>query len=77
MTNNAATPGTPQTAQSPNDLLAAEVADALVEAGLITGAHKAALLTKLKSGGVRQEDWNLWVDMATAPEAADEKAHDE
>jgi len=77
MTNNPATPDTPDVTQSPDDLLATEVADALVEVGLITDGHKAELLAKLKSGGVRQEDWNLWVDMATAPEAADEEADDE
>lgn len=77
MTSNPVTPGTPQTAQSPNDLLAVEVADALVEAGLITDGHKTKLFTKLKSGGVRQEDWNLWIDVATAPENAGEEADDE
>ena len=77
MTNNPATPDTPEAAPSPNDLLAVEVADALVEAGLITDGHKAELLAKLKSGGVRQEDWNLWVDVATAPENAGEEADDE
>lgn len=74
MTNN---PATPETVQSPNDLLAVEIADALVDAGLITDGHKAALFSKLKSGGVRQDDWNLWVDMATAPEATGEEADDE
>lgn len=77
MTDNPGTPNTTEAIQSPNDLLAVEVADALVEAGLITDGHKSALLTKLKSGGVRQDDWNLWVDMATAPEAKDEEADDE
>ena len=77
MTNNPATLKTPETAQDSNDLLAVEVADALVDAGLITNGHKAALLTKLKSGGVRQDDWNLWVDMATVPEATDEESDDE
>ncbi|MHB1344944.1 MAG: hypothetical protein ACYCX3_11400 [Thermoleophilia bacterium] len=73
-------PGTPDTTeatQSPNDLLAVEVADALVNAGLIIERHKAVLLTRLKSGGVRQDDWNLWVDMATAPEAPGEEVDDE
>ena len=74
MTSNPATPDRSQAAQSPNDQLAAEIADALVEAGLITDRHKAGLLAKLKAGGVRQEDWNLWVDMATA---TGEEADDE
>ena len=63
--------------QIPNDILAAEVAESLVAAGLIKDAHKAALLAKLKAGGVQQEDWNLWIDMATAPQAATGDANNE
>ena len=77
MTGNPATPDATATFPSPNDLLAVQVADALVDAGLITDGHKAELLAKLKSGGVRQEDWNLWVDLATAPESAPEETDDE
>jgi len=55
-------------ALSPNDRLADETADALVEAGLITATHEDALREKLRAGGVKQEDWNLWVDVATSPE---------
>jgi hypothetical protein len=58
---------TPAAPPSPNDVLASQIADALVTAGLIKDAHKTELLSKLKVGGVKQEDWNLWVDMATAP----------
>lgn len=56
--------------QSPNDVLASEVTEALVAAGLIKDTHKGSLLAKLKTGGVKQEDWNLWIDMATVPQAA-------
>lgn len=56
-------------ALSPNDRLADEIAAALVEAGLITITHEASLRERLKAGGVKQEDWNLWVDVATSPEA--------
>jgi hypothetical protein len=77
MTDNPGTPDTTEATQTPNDLLAVEVADALVDAGLIPEGRKGALLAKLKSGGVHQNDWNLWVDMATAPEANDEEADDE
>jgi hypothetical protein len=55
-------------AQTPNNTLALEIADALVAAGLIMNAHKGQLLAKLRTSGVAQEDWNLWIDMATAPE---------
>lgn len=70
-------PSAPAPPQSPNDVLASQVTDALVAAGLITAAHKGSLLSKLKTGGVKQEDWNLWVDMATAPQAASGEANDE
>ena len=56
-------------ALAPNDRLADEIAGALVEAGLITMTHEASLRERLKAGGVKQEDWNLWVDVATSPEA--------
>ena len=58
---------TPTGPPNPNDLLASQIADALVTAGLIKEAHKTELLSKLEAGGVNQEDWNLWVDLATAP----------
>ena len=53
---------------SPNDLLAAQIADALANDGLVKDNHKSELLAKLKSGGVKQEDWGLWIDLATAPQ---------
>ncbi len=62
---------------SPNDVLASQIADALVTAGLINDAHKTELLSKLKAGGVKEEDWNLWVDMATAPPHEPVEADDE
>ena len=67
MTGNPAAPAAPNA--NPNDLLASQIVDALVMAGLIKDGHKAALLTKLKSGGVTQDDWNLWIDIATAPQS--------
>ena len=77
MTEIPETPDTSEAILSPNALLAVEVADVLVEAGLISDGHKATLLAKLKSGGVRQEDWNLWVDIATAPKVTDGEPDDE
>jgi len=65
---NPAVTNAPVPPQSPNDVLAGQVTDSLVAAGLIKDAHKGALLGKLKAGGVKQEDWNLWIDMATAPQ---------
>ncbi|MEX0642703.1 MAG: hypothetical protein WD468_08385 [Pirellulales bacterium] len=77
MTSNPAAPDTPDASQSPNDLLASQITEALVAAGLIKDTHKRLLLSKLKTGGVKQEDWNLWIDMATAPQVAKGEAKDE
>lgn len=60
----------PPAPQSPNDLLATQIAEALVAAGLIKDTHSGRLLAKLKTGGVRQEDWKHWIGEATAPQAA-------
>ena len=68
---------TPAHPPRPNDLLASQIADALLTAGLIKPTHKDELLAKLKAGGVKQEDWNLWVDMATAPPHNTEEADNE
>lgn len=64
-------------AMSPNDLLASQIADALVAAGLIKERHKGPLLAKLTTNGVKQEDWNLWIDMATALQASSGDANNE
>jgi hypothetical protein len=77
MTSNPAAPSKPAALQSPNDLLASQITEALVAAGLIKDAHKGPLLSKLKTGGVKQEDWNLWIDMATAPQVAQGEANNE
>ena len=77
MTGEPTMPNATVTPQSPNDLLASEIVDSLVAAGLIKEAHKGALLAKLKASGVKQEDWNLWIDMATAPQAAPGEANNE
>jgi hypothetical protein len=47
--------------KTPNDLLAEEVSAALTSAGLVPDNRKADLLSKLKVGGVKQEDWGLWL----------------
>jgi len=54
--------------KSPNDILAEQIASELSDAGLIPDNRKADLESKLKGGGVSQDDWNLWIDIATAPE---------
>ena len=69
--------GSMEATLSPNDILAADITDALIFAGLIKDMHKEQLLAKLKTGGVKQEDWNLWIDMATAPQAIPSETNDE
>ncbi len=58
--------------KSPNDVLAEELVRGLLEAGLISEDHESELERKLKAGGVTQDDWNLWIDLATAPDKAEE-----
>ncbi len=77
MTTTPITHNTVATIPNPNDQLAMQVADALVTAGLIKDSHRNELLAKLKDGGVSQEDWNLWVDLATTPQDATGEADNE
>lgn len=77
MSDNPATPDAPAAPQSPNDLLASQITEALVAAGLIKDTHKGSLIVKLKANGVKQEDWNLWIDMATAPKVVQGEANNE
>lgn len=63
--------------QTPNDVLALQITESLVAAGLISITHKEQLFAKLQQGGVTQEDWNLWIDMATAPQAMPSEGSDE
>ncbi len=54
--------------KSPNEILAEQLVHHLIDANLIPSDHSSELERKLKVGGVTEEDWNLWVDIATAPE---------
>lgn len=51
---------------SPNDALAQEVVNKLVDAGLVTQAKAAEVLTKLKAGTATSADWTLWIDLGQA-----------
>ena len=62
--------------KSPNDILAEEIVNDLIEAGLIPENRIDELHSKLKTGGASQDDWNLWIDLATAPERAEEASHE-
>lgn len=77
MTGGPNMPDTTATNPSPNELLAVQIAEALAGAGLIKENHKSELLAKLKSGGVKEDDWGLWIDLATALQDGPEEASDE
>ncbi len=65
-------PGTANT-MTPNDILAKQIAEKLAEASLVPANRQDQLLSKLQVGGVTKDDWNQWVDMATAPERSGEE----
>lgn len=62
---------------TPNEILASTIADDLVTSGLIKDTNKEELFAKLKQGGVRQEDWQLWIDIATSPERPEAEVSNE
>ena len=49
--------------KSPNDALAEDVANKLVEAGLVSKAKLDEVLAKVKAGTASVEDWKLWIDL--------------
>ena len=54
---------------SPNDTLAQEVVNKLVDAGLISKAKAAEVLAKVKAGNATSEDWKLWIELDQAKKA--------
>lgn len=50
--------------QSPNDVLAEQVANNLLKAGLISKTKLAEVVTKVKAGTANSEDWKLWVELS-------------
>jgi len=67
---------TTEVGKSPNDILAEQIARELVKEGLIPENRKTDFETKLKNRGVSQDDWYLWIDIATVPEKTEEKDHE-
>jgi hypothetical protein len=49
--------------KSPNDALAEDVANKLVEAGLVSKTKLDEILAKVKAGTASVEDWKLWIDL--------------
>lgn len=52
--------------QSPNDALAEQVVNKLVEAGLISNTKVAEIMPKVKAGTASSEDWKLWIELGQA-----------
>lgn len=58
--------------EAPNDVLAARIANALFEEGLVHEKHKASVQSKLGNGKAREADWRLWAeDVVLAKERSD------
>lgn len=60
--------------KTPNEELAARVAAQLVEAGLIPQGKLSDVCTKLADGSARQDNWQVWIEMAIDRKAK-EAAH--
>jgi hypothetical protein len=58
---------------SPNDSLAEEVVDKLVDAGLVPKAKAAEVTAKVKAGTATSEDWKLWIDLGQAQKKSEGK----
>lgn len=59
---------------SPNDTLAEEVVNKLVEAGLVSKAKAAEVMAKVKAGTATSEDWKLWIDLGQAKKTGGQDA---
>lgn len=55
--------------KSPNEILAGQITESLVEAGFLTSAKAAEVLAKVQSGSASSEDWRLWIELAQAEKA--------
>jgi hypothetical protein len=55
----------PSTRPSPNEELATEIVQALVEAGFIAESRRDRLGASMARGKTRQEDWKLWIEQTT------------
>jgi hypothetical protein len=49
---------------TPSEHLASEVADALIEAGLLRADKRDGIATKIATGQMKAEDWRLEIDLA-------------
>lgn len=59
--------------KTPNDVLAEIITKQLIKAKLIPKNRMVEFKSKLKNGDISQEDWSLWVDVATDPQKNDAK----
>ena len=49
---------------TPSQHLASEVADALIEAGLLRADKRDGIVAKIATGQIKGEDWRLEIDLA-------------
>lgn len=54
----------------PSDVLAGQVIDRLIAAGLLRAEKRDALVAKMSSGGLKSEDWRLEIELSAAKGAA-------
>ena len=60
----------------PNDQLANLIAGKLVEEGLITSDHKDRVLSGLKAGSLKGQDWRLLLEIAADGEEGEDGQSD-
>jgi len=71
------TMGSTSDARTPNEQLAEIVANALVNAGLISSARLEDLKRKLAAGTAKAEDWSHWIESAQRSSQRKERGGDE
>ena len=51
--------------KTPNSILAERIAEKLYDSGLITKGKLVEIAQKLESGSIKEQDWRVYVEMAT------------
>lgn len=55
---------------SPSNALTIVVVERLIESGLLRSDKRDALITKIASGGMKEADWKLEIELAQAKRVA-------
>ena len=74
MASNNLEPSNTISPKTPNDVLASIICARLKDEGLIHDRHQNDLLNRLKHGGVSQDDWRVWIELAIEGNSKQEKA---